>query len=836
MQTSLTADMRGLSEDEAGRRLLKQGPNELPMGKAKGVVSILLGVIREPMVGLLVACSVLYLMMGETSEGIPLFLSVFLVIGISLFQEWRAERALDALRELASPRALVVRGGRERRIPGREVVPGDLLIVHEGDRIAADARVVECSHLRVDESMLTGESLPVRKGDDTTVYSGTLVVGGRGQAEVMATGVTTELGKIGKSLEDASPDASRVAQEVSRIVRHFGVLGIATSILIAVGYGLTRGDWPHGLLAGLSAAMSLLPEEFPLVLTIFFSMGAWRLSRVRVLTRQGRAIETLGAITVLCVDKTGTLTRNRMTVRELRTLEEVWRAQSEALGPASALPESVHPLLEFGALASHVDTFDPIDRAVLESLDLRLAGTEHIHRDWELLREYPLSDELLAMSCVWKSRGTSRRLVVASKGAPEAIVDLCHLDAATSERARALVSSMSEGGLRVLGVARAFFDEASLPGHPHEFAFELVGFIGFEDPVREQVPAAIGECRRAGIRVVMITGDHPKTAIAIARQAGFAHPERILTGQELEGLDEKDLASRLRDIEVFARVVPHQKLRIIQGLKANHEVVAMTGDGVNDAPALKWADVGISMGERGTDVAREASDLVLLDDDFTSIVAGIRMGRRVYDNLVSAMSYIVAVHVPIATLAVIPVLFGLPLILFPAHIVFLELIVDPASTLVFEAEDAGAVLMKRKPRDPAEVLFNRSMLLRTTLEGVIAAAACVCAMWVSRLAGWSEELGRSVAFSTLVLGNLALILASRAATVGANKRAWFLIAGALVLLPLIQVIPALRRAFQISPLGLGQWAFVSALGTVTLVLSGVVRRFRPKEGMGAAGV
>jgi Ca2+-transporting ATPase len=805
----------GLTEREAARILEAQGPNELPSGKPRNLLRILLGVVREPMVGLLIACGVLYLAMGETSEGIPLFFSVFLVIGIGFLQEWRSERALDALRELASPRALVVRDGRERRIPGREVVPGDLLILHEGDRVPADARVREGSHLRLDESLLTGESVPVRKPTGSPVFSGTLVVGGRGQAIVTATGSASELGRIGKSLRSGPGEGSHISREVARIVRYFGALGLGTSVLIAVIYGLTRGDWPHGILAGLSAAMSLLPEEFPLVLTIFLSMGAWRLSKVQVLTRQTRAIETLGAITTLCVDKTGTLTRNRMTLRELRTLDARWQGESE-------LPESVHGLLEFGALASHVDTFDPIDRAVLELLENRLAGTERIHRDWELIREYPLSDELLAISCVWKARD-SARLVIASKGAPEAILDLCHPDPATVERARAIVATMSEQGLRVLGVARAHLDRQSLPGHPHEFDFELVGFLGFEDPVREQVPAAIAECRNAGIRVVMITGDHPQTAMAIARQAGFPNPERILTGPELEKLADAELAARLRDVEVFARVVPQQKLRIIRGLQADGQVVGMTGDGVNDAPALKWADVGISMGERGTDVAREASDLVLLDDDFASIVAGIRMGRRVYDNLISAMSYILAVHVPIAALALIPVVLGMPLILLPAHIVFLELIVDPASTLAFEGENAGPEVMRRAPRDPSLPMFGRPMLVRALLEGLSASVAGVAALAVADRI-WSEAaVTRSVAFATLVLSNLALILANRSQVRRANIRVWGIVSGAILLLAIVQGVPVLREAFQITLLGPTQWGLAIALGFVTLGLSVLAR-------------
>ena len=440
-------------------------------------------------------------------------------------------------------------------------------------------------------------------------------------------------------------------------------------------------------------AMAILPEEFPVVLTIFLALGAWRISRSRVLTRRMPAIETLGAATVLCVDKTGTLTQNQMTLKKLAI-----GGRTATIGAdVGDLSEEFHALLENAILASKRDPFDPMELALQAAGDRLLMQTEHLHPEWSLLREYPLTPQLLAVSQAWKL-GAGEDVVVAGKGAPEAIAELCRLSperrASVADEAAALAAE----GLRVLGVACARMAADSLPGEHSQLALEFVGLVGLEDPLRATVPAAVSECRTAGIRIVMITGDYPATAQSIARQAGLANPEKIITGPELECMSDEELAKQIKQVQVFARVVPEQKLRIVMALKANHEIVAMTGDGVNDAPALKAAHIGIAMGGRGTDVAREAASLVLLDDDFSSIVAAVRLGRRIFDNIKKAIAFIFAVHVPIAGLSMLPVFFSdWPLLLFPVHIVFLELIIDPACSLIFEAEEAEANVMERPP-------------------------------------------------------------------------------------------------------------------------------------------
>ncbi len=663
-------NITGISEEDATRKLDEEGYNELPSQKKQSIFTILINILFEPMLLLLLGSGLIYLVLGESNDALMLLFFVIVVVGITFYQERKSERALDALKNLSSPRALVIRNAKQRRIPGREVVREDIIILREGDRIPADGNVLFCSNLLVDESMLTGESLAVRKsewdgktkptnpgGDDMPfIYSGTLVIQGHGMAKVTGTGIHTEMGKIGKALQTITQEETLLKKETSHLVRSFAIAGMILCTFVVIVYGMTRGDWLNGLLAGVSLSMALLPEEFSVVLLIFLSMGAWRMSKRHVLTRRMPAIETLGSATVLCVDKTGTLTMNRMILSSLFSRGEFYDV---AKNGHLQLPENFHELLEFGNLASQVDPFDPVEKEIKNGTEKFLSNSDHVHENWKLVREYPLSKNLLALSNVWESNDR-RRHVIAAKGAPEAIIDLCHLDEAHKKELIYRVQSMADNGLRVLGVARSIFKEESLPDSQHDFSFEFIGLLGFTDPVRPSVPAAVSECYTAGMRVIMITGDFPGTARHIARQIGLKNPDKIITGPELAQMSMMELQENIKITNIFARVVPEQKLAIVNALKANGEVVAMTGDGVNDAPALKSSHIGIAMGERGTDVARESSSIVLLNDDFSSIVEAVRLGRRIFDNLKKAISYIFSVHVPIAGLALFPILFKLP--------------------------------------------------------------------------------------------------------------------------------------------------------------------------------
>jgi Ca2+-transporting ATPase len=844
----------GLSDTEVAERLRADGPNELPSSKPRSLLAIAFEVVREPMFLLLVTSGGIYLALGDLTEGLLLLAFVFVVMGITLYQQRKTERALEALRDLSSPRALVIRNGGRKRIPGREVVRGDLVMLAEGDRVPADAVLLETTNLSVDESLLTGESVPVRKraagatevpraeagGDDHPfVFSGTLVVQGQGIAEVRGTGVNTELGKIGRALQSLEQEATAIERETNQLVRRLAILGATLCAVVVVVYGLTRGNWVQGVLAGITLAMATLPEEFPVVLTIFLALGAWRLSQRQVLTRRVPAIETLGAATVLCVDKTGTLTMNQMTVRRIVTSGQI----HEIRGDARTLPEAFHETVEFAILASHRDPFDPMEKAFKQLGERYLAQSEHLHDDWTLVREYPLSEHLLAMSHVWKSRETPD-YVIAAKGAPEAIADLCHLDPSRARALSADVAAMAADGLRVLGVARATFRPEALPGEQHEFPFELLGLVGLEDPVRPTAVEAVRECDAAGVRVVMITGDYPGTARNIARQAGL-NADHVVTGAELDAMTDAELRECVRSADIFARMVPGQKLRLVEAFKANGEVVAMTGDGVNDAPALKSAHIGIAMGGRGTDVARESASLVLLDDDFTSIVQAVRLGRRIFDNLKKAMAYIFAIHVPIAGMSLLPVLLRWPLALLPVHIVFLELIIDPACSVVFEAEVEETDVMTRPPRKPGERLFGARTLGLSLAQGLAVLGMVMLVFSVALERGYGEQEARALSFTTLIVANLGLIFANRSwsqtivSRLGSpNWALWWVTGGAAAFLACALYVPALRRVFHFSVLSAWDVLLCVGVGLASIVwfeLLKVAGRFKPRATGSRAG-
>jgi Ca2+-transporting ATPase len=833
--------LTGLTRDEVLRRRQQDGFNELPSQGRRNGLDILIGVLKEPMFLLLIACGSLYLLSGEFQEALMLLGFVFVIIGITFYQEKKTERALEALKDLSSPRAFVIREGEKIRIPGREVVCGDVILLAEGDRVPADCILVHAVNFCVDESLLTGESVPVCKSftedDAATIgkpggeghpfaFSGTLVVSGQAVGIIKAVGSRTELGKIGKALQSIKEERTPLQVQTGNIVRIFALTGGLLCILVVVVFCLTRGKLMEGFLAGLSLAMAILPEEFPVVLTIFMALGAWRISKYRVLTRRVPAIETLGSATVLCVDKTGTLTLNQMTVTDIVAKDQAFRVGKDN----DALPEEFHEVVEYSILASPADPFDPMEKAMKDLGERTLANTGHLHASWALQREYPLSKGLLAMSRVWVS-ASGEDFIIAAKGAPEAIADLCHFDAQRLNWLEGKIDMLSSQGKRVIGVAAGRYKKTDLPEQQHDFQFEFTGLLGLEDPVRPHVKGAIEECYAAGIRTLMITGDYPGTAMSIARQIGLRNPDRHITGPELEALTDEELAERIKAVNIFARMVPEQKLRIVKALKINKEIVAMTGDGVNDAPALKAAHIGVAMGARGTDVAREASSLVLLDDDFNSIVTAVRMGRRIYDNLKKAMMYILSVHIPIAGLSLIPVLFKWPLILFPVHIVFLELIIDPACTLIFEADKDDRGVMERPPRSTNEKLFGASTLLKCFFQGGLTLAVTL-AVYLFIRHDHSTETARALAFLTLVVCNLGMILSNRSLTRSGlsmlnekNSAFKWVMTGTSIVMGLVMTLPFLRALYRFGPVSLTDFFLALAGGFVAVALMELLKVF-----------
>lgn len=819
--------LKGLSSAEVLSRLKKFGTNELPSGKKRNIFQILFSAIKEPMFLILLSCSSIYFLLGDIQEAIVLAFSVLVILNITIYQENKTENSLQALKDLSSPRALVIRNGVEERIAGSQVVPDDLILIKEGDRVPADAFIIWERNLTLDESILTGESFSVRKFAEVSqepnsdkVFSGTLVVAGQGVAKVFATGLSTEIGKIGVSLGNLEEKNTHIESEINQVVKIFSIVGLSLCVVIAVVYGFTRGFWLKGFLAGLTLAMSILPEEFPVIFTVFMALGAWRIAKESVLTRKRGAVEMLGSASVLCVDKTGTLTQNKMSLKKIWSQGNSLDTYSDKI---SEIPEVFHELLEYGILASKKDPFDPMEKELLSFGGNFLKNTEHLHPGWDLIREYPLSQELLSLSHVWVSE-EENEYIIASKGAPESIWDLCHLSAQEKEKLLPVIHDLASQGLRILGVAKSHLKKEKLPSNQHDFTFQFLGFLGFADPIRTNVPNSIRECQEAGIKVVMITGDYEGTARSIAAEIGLPLGESVITGTDLKNLSDTELKRRMVNTSIFCRVAPEQKLQIVNSWKSLGKIVAMTGDGVNDAPALKSADIGIAMGKRGTDVAREASDIVLVEDDFSSIVKAVRLGRRIYANLKNAMTYAFAIHIPIAGLSLIPVLFGLPLLLLPMHIVFLELMIDPACSVVFESGKEANDIMSKPPRDVSEKVFSWIILETAILQGLSILIFSLISFYFIWYQGEFEDKARTTCFVTLIIGNTFLVLKNLSEKKFSlnfiqtmNLPFRILAVSALLLLVAVVYTPFLRNLFHFSEIDFLEFGISVFLGILSII-------------------
>jgi Ca2+-transporting ATPase len=836
---AITDPVPGLTAQEAAQRLQADGPNEMPGAGRRSMLRMLAGVLLEPMFLLLLVAAGLYLLLGDLTEAVFLLLAVVAVIVLSLYQEQRTERALEALRDLAAPRALVVRDGQRIRIASREVVVGDCLVMGEGDRIPADAILLRGT-LSANESLLTGEPAPVRKlpgtadstlgtpGDEggCSLFASALVTGGQGLARVCATGPRTATGAIGRSLSQASSPVSSLQRESRRVVRWMASAGIGAAVALAVLAWWWNDRSPvEAVLMGLALAMALLPEEVPLVLAVFLAIGAWRLSQRQVLVRQVQAVESLGGISVLAVDKTGTLTLNRMEVAALQAGPQPWLAGGEGAPEGADLE-----IAAFARMATPTDPFDPMETAIRDFADRWVRADGYVAAPASSAHDYPITPEILAMTRVY-ARADPGLHVLATKGAPEAVADLCHMDSAGRDAVRRSVEALAARGLRVLAVARGEWRgeaggaaggdaHGGWPETQHDFSFTYLGLLAFVDPPRPEVPAAVAACQEAGIRVLMMTGDHPATARAIARQVGLPDGD-VLTGAEMETLDDAALHQRLPAVQLCARLQPHHKLRLVRALQALGQRVGMTGDGVNDAPALAAADVGIAMGRRGTDVAREAADLVLLDDSFASIVEAIRHGRRIRANLRQAIRFIFAVHMPIVALALAPPLWHGPILLLPAHIVLFEMLIDPVCSLLFEAEPGPRDLMSRPPDQWEASPFALSNVGGGLLLGAGVAAIMIATAWWQWANDWAETAMRGSMFMALVfaVALLALVprMGSRMATDIVNPWPARLMAAIGVLIVGLLISSWLRQALGVGALDGPVWLASVGMALVSAI-------------------
>ena len=816
----------GLSTQEAHTLLLRHGPNALPSEAPKSFARVAVSVLREPMLLLLIAAGLISFLLAELSDAILLMFTVVIVLAISIYQQQRTEKALQALKDLTSPLALVLRDGKEMRISSAELVPGDLLILLEGDRVAADAKIISSSSLEFDESLLTGESVPVMKSSDDMAFTGSLVVRGHGRAIVNSTGASTALGQIGKSLQEIPYQRTFLQESIDRMVKGIGVFAFLTVIAIVIIYGVTRGNWLEGGLAAIAAAMALIPEEFPVIFTLFMALGAWRMARVKVIARQSAAIEALGSVTVLCVDKTGTLTKNVMTVSEIQIDHRI------VSGPDVQLDPQAREAARIAALAAPISPFDPMDKAFRAIVDVDPMKDELVS-----IAEFPVIKERLAYVHIWS---TNTEVFAAAKGAPEHIGALCKLSENEIETLTERVHAAGERGFRVLAIAQGRSNNFK-PLQPtlDSFQFNFLGLAFLKDPIREGVREAVQECTSAGIRTIMITGDHPTTAKSIASEIGLTDHGRILLGSEISRMSDEELSRFVRDCQVFARVSPEHKLRLIRALQANGEVVGMTGDGVNDAPALRAAEIGIAMGGRGTDVAREAAHLIITDDDFTSIVAGIKRGRSIFSNIQKAMSYVIAIHIPIFGMALSPVFVAdWPLILLPALVAFHEVIIDPASSIAFEVEEADPEIMKRPPRKPRSGIFSRFDLSVALLQGLSVFVAVFLVFYFSIDQGADEERIRSLTFTTLVISNVLLILINRSRSLTLwetliqrrNVALPWIIGGAILLLMILMNIRAIREAFGLQQLAISDYLTLLFISLISLLWYDIFKLIRRRTG------
>ncbi len=738
-------DYSGLSNAEALSGLEQHGFNELSPEKPLCFWKKIWETCAEPMFLLLFGAAALYFILGEHKDALIMLGFVLFIAGINLFQEWRTDKTLHALKELSTPKTRVIRDGELQAINSRDLTIGDLMLVEEGERINADGKIIEMFDLGMDESSLTGESDTVWKKispaeqdehwQRNCCYAGTSVIQGSAIVEVEKVGIGTEYGRISQSLASVIPAKTPLEKQTRRLIQICATIGLVLFVLVWMANYFHQAGIINSILAGITLAMAIIPEEFPVILTVFLSMGAWRLARKQALIRRMPSVETLGSVSVLCVDKTGTLTKNQMTVQELAPFD-------------SATTED---LLYWASLASETEPYDPMEKAILAKAESSGVNKAQIFSN-KLLSEYPFNSASKMMGHVWEIEGQP---CLAAKGSPESILPLCNLNQVAAKQIENLQQQMAMNGFRVIAVAR----RKNMAEIPHELSdnrMQLLGLIGLEDPPRETVPDAIRVCDKAGIRVIMITGDNGITAKAIAGKIGLANAGEVITGKELENMSDKELNEKVKSVNIFARVIPQHKMRIVKALQENGAVVAMTGDGVNDAPALKLADIGIAMGKRGTSVAREAADMILLDDNFTTIVETVKDGRRIYDNIKKAVGYVFVVHIPIALMALLPPLLHIPMLLLPVHVVLLELIIDPTCSIVFERQPADKDIMSRPPRSPSAGLISSGMLIKAILQGlaIFAVAFSVCLYLHNK--NYGIELSRTFLLLTVAFSNLML--------------------------------------------------------------------------------
>ncbi len=828
--TSLT---KGLTSEQARKLQEKFGRNELTPQKKQSFLRKVLHTISEPMFLLLLIAATIYFFLGEPRDGAIMLIFVVGIISIDIVQEWKTDQTLNALKDLSAPHVQVIRDGRQQTIESADLVPGDLMMIEEGVKIPADGIILEANDLCVDESSLTGEAegvwkVTADKAEPSSdywrkdaCYAGTLVTQGSAVVQVDKIGAATEYGKIGANVASAPESPTPLQKQTGNLVKTCSIIAAVLFALVCVFTYFDLPDHAFGprivesILSGITLAMAMIPEEFPVILTVFLSMGAWRLAKRQSLVRKLPSVETLGAVSVLCVDKTGTITINQMSV------QDIW----SPTGETDALVETM-------GLACETNAYDPMEKAMIAFCEESGIGTDHLFGG-SLITEYAFTNELKMMGHVWRHDG---EILIAAKGSPERILTLCTLSEAERTQSENKIRELSSQGLRVIAVGIGKpTDEAAIPETITDCKLTLCGLVGLADPPRESVKEDIRRCTKAGIRVVMITGDNGITASSIAKQIGMPNSDHIITGDELNGMSDEELRGRVRDVSIFSRVIPEHKMRIVKALKDNGEIVAMTGDGVNDAPALKYADIGIAMGKRGSEVSREAADLILMDDNFSTIVDTVRDGRRIYDNIRKAVGYVFTIHIPIAFSALLAPFLGISpacLFLLPLHVVLLELIIDPTCSIVLERQPAERNIMERNPRDPKEKILTRGILLKSVAQGLAVFAASFGTYFAFlQQSPENASLARTMGLSILVLANLFLVLVNSSncdfmfqsvRRLAKDKVLWAILFGTIVGLLIILYSP-LNGILKLAPLTVGQFLLVIGISAVSVLWYEIVK-------------
>ncbi|HLP94129.1 MAG TPA: cation-translocating P-type ATPase [Saprospiraceae bacterium] len=806
MTSGTTSITSGLTRKQAAEQLNIYGRNELNGQRRNPVLKSLLNIITEPMFILLAVACALYFALGDLTEAWMMVVSILFVAGIELYQETKSERALEALRKYTSAQVRVLREGQWIEIPSEELVPGDLVNLEEGERVPADGILLEQHDLSVDESVLTGESLSVDKQAQNRLFQGTTVVSGRGLFQVTETGAATAFGQLGKSIDSMETVKTPLQIQIKRFVTQMGIAGgLAFVLVFVLNYWLEQDIWA-ALLFSLTLAMAILPEEIPVAFSAFMGLGAYRMIQHGILAKRPGTVESLGSATVICLDKTGTITQNKMSVAEVQDLG----AQNK--------------VLEYALWASEPVIFDAMELAIME----KVLEPEHISEDprmgYQIVHEYALSGRPPMMTHVWEKDGQHR--VIACKGAVERVLEVSGASDALIEEVLLHTEKMAAQGFRVLGVASAVFEGSTFPDDQMDFPWQFEGLIAFYDPPKENVAHVFKQFYQAGLRVIMITGDHKSTAQHIARSAGLKGWEVSMTGQQIMDLSDTDLQDAVQRVNVFARMFPDAKLRVVNALKSNGEIVAMSGDGVNDGPALKSAQIGVAMGKKGTEIAKSAASLVLLEDDLQGMVLAIAMGRRIYDNLRKAIRYIISIHLPIVLMVLVPLLLGWPYahILLPLHVIFLELVMDPTAAIAFENEPAEPNLMQKPPRNAKASLFSGKELGISLLQGAVITAGVLCMYQWAIYQKLPEEGVRSMVFATMVFANLFLTLANRSFDFALPQTIRYknpvmplILAISALVLMLILYFPWLSRLFGMTPLSIANLAWCLLAGFASVV-------------------